>query len=161
MKNKNYETYNGSERARGGQSFLQVMEHFVKKTGDRLLQFWWNIGEMPDKHSWNTCETLVKHLWNINLHYLETFRWQIESLLLIVRGAIASKKTKRMYNIVHFQNHLIIIFCVMLCTLCGTLLPSNINEWCLNLCRKGPGWPQKNLFKQLHQCHSYVSLCLF
>ena len=38
LKNKNYETYNGSERARGGQSFLQVMEHFVK-TGDRLLQF--------------------------------------------------------------------------------------------------------------------------
>ena len=31
-KNKNYETYNRSERAQDGQSFLQVMEH-------RLLQF--------------------------------------------------------------------------------------------------------------------------
>ena len=57
MKNKNYETYNGSERARGGQSFLQVMEHFVKK----LVIDFCNSDETLVKCQINTRETLVKH----------------------------------------------------------------------------------------------------
>ena len=56
-KNKNYETYNRSERAQDGQSFLQVMEHFVKK----LVIDFCNSDETLVKCQINTRETLVKH----------------------------------------------------------------------------------------------------